>query len=500
MKQREAKGPSKGPAQKPLVKEFTFYLENVRCFAKKQPIRIRPLTFLMGENSTGKTTVMSCLSAMGLAPVAPVFDFNRSPYQMGSFLDICHRGQKNFSIGFEAPSYQHTWNFKSPSDPADSAPRLAEVVVCIGKKKSEQYGEIVFRLHLVSDTMVSDTVFELETGDFKFKITRDKLIFKKGGAETSLPIEKREDKWSILSLSDKSRSLRFYFLDLLYVLSSEYESQNKSKKEKETEAMLLIKETIEVINYIRRDHYQPLIGKTFLWPVSFAPVRAKPKRTYDVVQESFDAEGVDAPGRILKLFKSKNWAQVKSKIEKFAQTAGLFSEIEVKKYGPSMGEPFQIRFKVRGEYVSNIVDVGYGVSQILPLLVHIFAQSLPAQEDKKKKKSSRCRYLIQQPEVHLHPKAQAELTSLLVENIKNHNNAFVVETHSDFMMDRLSVEIRRKNISPQDISLIYLEGTNEGVKVYNISLDKNGNFVDTPEGYRQFFLDENDRCLGFRND
>ena len=145
------------------------------------------------------------------------------------------------------------------------------------------------------------------------------------------------------------------------------------------------------------------------------------------------------------------------------------------------------------------MDIGYGVSQILPLLVRLF---YPQKKDFQRatflSTRFRNRFLLQQPEVHLHPKAQAEFASLLIENIKM-NNSFLIETHSDYMIDRASIEIRKKNISHDDVSLIYLEPMEEGVKAYNMSFDKEGNLTGAPKGYRDFFIKESNRFLGFED-
>ena len=92
----------------------TFMLKDVRCFAGEQKFNIRPLTLLVGENSTGKTTVLGCIQALSdyfnrdiLDPWRINLDFNREPYEMGVFADIARktggRGGKSdsFQLGFE---------------------------------------------------------------------------------------------------------------------------------------------------------------------------------------------------------------------------------------------------------------------------------------------------------------------------------------------------------------------------------------------------------------
>ena len=107
------------------------------------------------------------------------------------------------------------------------------------------------------------------------------------------------------------------------------------------------------------------------------------------------------------------------------------------------------------------------------------------------------RFLLQQPEVHLHPKGQAELTSLFVDVIKKRQNSFVIETHSDYMIDRARIEIMKRRLNPEDLSLIYLEPFQNKVRVHNIRFDREGNMEGAPDGYRAFFLKESDKLLGF---
>ena len=90
----------------------------------------------------------------------------------------------------------------------------------------------------------------------------------------------------------------------------------------------------------------------------------------------------------------------------------------------------------------NLVDVGYGVSQALPILVDTLQR--PAADEV---------FLLQQPEVHLHPRAQAELGSFFVSQAGK-KRRFVIETHSDYLVDRVRMEIRRGNIRAQDVSLL----------------------------------------------
>ena len=148
---------------------------------------------------------------------------------------------------------------------------------------------------------------------------------------------------------------------------------------------------------------------------------------------------------------------------------------------------------------SNIVDVGYGVSQILPILARVLEYPIIRQRAGGLLHIGQIPIsLLQQPEVHLHPRAQAELASLLAKLASEGNRAFIVETHSDYMIDRARIEIRKGNIHHEDVSLIYLEPKGRVVKVHNISFDEMGNMEGMPQHYGEFFLKETNQLMGFK--
>ena len=112
---------------------------------------------------------------------------------------------------------------------------------------------------------------------------------------------------------------------------------------------------------------------------------------------------------------------------------GVPYSIKVKEDGE---EYFQIRLvderkKTNNDY--NIVNVGFGISQILPILVHCLT-------------SDNSILSIMEPESHFHPSLQAELGELLADSVKEKNNQIIVETHSEHIILRILKLNRTKNI------------------------------------------------------
>lgn len=104
---------------------------------------------------------------------------------------------------------------------------------------------------------------------------------------------------------------------------------------------------------------------------------------------------------------------------------------------------------------------------------------------------------IQQPEVHLHPKAQAELGSLFASvAAEKKGSSMVVETHSDYLIDRVRLEVAHGTIAPEDISLLFFDKPHAVTKIHHLGLDSLGNITNAPRSYRSFFLREQLNVLG----
>ena len=442
-------------------RNFKLKIKDVRCFAGEQIFDIRPLTFLIGRNSTGKTTVMSCFSLIynfisnrGFELGVP--DFNKEPYDMGSFTDIVRklskkRGAKknktSFEIGiiFDNPQINYNFRFKEKDKGAEP--------------------------------VLSQASIDLKTFLFSLQEKKGKAVYiiknqKTGVAQTFL-------KDNLLLDGIVSR----FQLDFFRHMKFSINKNNLSKKEQEG----LFQKWHDLNSF----HKQLFADKIF----SMAPVRSKPQRTYNPINESPSPEGIEIPVYLANLSNQKQiWKSIHKNLVDFGKASGLFSNIKVRKgFGKTKGDPFQLQFQVEG-IESNIIDTGYGLSQVLPLLVRLFASDMKRQ---KYERAKRTRFLLQQPEVHLHPSAQAELASLFVKSVTKTKHSFLIETHSDYMLDRTRIEIRQGNISPNDVSFIYLESVKEGVKAHNMSIDKNGNLNGAPASYRRFFIKESNRFLGF---
>ena len=427
-----------------LPREFT--LTDVRCFAGEQRARLRPITLLIGENSTGKTTFLGCYRVLHQLLDRRRFpesghDFNREPFLMGSFRDIvrARRGRggriDSFNIGLK---FDHKYDDN----------RLQYAI----KTTFTEQG---------SQAVLSGMRFEFDQSSYLELIPKgnNKLIIqtKVGSIEISNPLG--SPVYGLIYLDSR--------MDLFYL-----------EKTEENPELQKILEHISIFC----DDLLPRLPDT----IPVAPLRSKPKRTYDPVQEVASPEGDHVPMLMMRLNRTdeKRWRLLRETLSAFGQDSGMFSDIRVRLLGQQMGDPFQLQVKARSSTPANVMDVGYGVSQSLPILVDIHRHHNSV-------------FLLQQPEVHLHPRAQAELATTFANSARDHGNSFMIETHSDYIVDRMRILVRQGKIPAEDVSILYFEPVKNAVQIHSMELDSHGNLEHVPPGYRDFFLRESDRLLGF---
>ena len=435
-----------------------FTIEEVRCFAKRQTFEIRPLTFLVGENSTGKTTALACFQVLADFIDKGEVNFNPRSYSMGTFGDIVRRSKKSdksFLLGFS---------------------------IDVGGENVDFSAEFVEKANGI-EPFIGATAVGFDDGDVCFEIRQSARRERESALRKA-----KTHTFNVTFRSVPSGAFRPFFL-----LRSLAGGSNADDLGQEMDLTEFLRDKYDNNSSLFR-----LGVSGNLTALSTAPVRSEPRRTYDPVSELLDPEGSNVPTLLMNLAVSntKEWEKLSQQLDEFGKSSGLFSRISVKNLGDTRSGPFQLRVKVRGPTVS-FSDVGYGVSQIFPILVNVLAESqIRSRSDANEMPIY---HLMQQPEVHLHPRAQAEFSSLLVRLASKGGQSFLVETHSDYLVDRARIEIRRGNIGPEDVSLIYLEPSRNTVKVHNISFDEMGNMIGVPPRFRDFFLLESDRLMGFED-
>lgn len=154
---------------------------------------------------------------------------------------------------------------------------------------------------------------------------------------------------------------------------------------------------------------------------------------------------------------------------------GIGYDLKVRSVGDRDSDLFEVRLADtrRSEPVDvALSDVGFGISQILPFLVQSLA-------------TERQLITIEQPEVHIHPRLQADLGDLLAETIrKPYKHQFLIETHSEHLVLRLQKLVRQGTLKPSDVSIVYVSRGEMGSEAEPLRLDDAGDFLDDwPGGF-----------------
>src|SRR5690606_16709143 len=114
-------------------------------------------------------------------------------------------------------------------------------------------------------------------------------------------------------------------------------------------------------------------------------------------------------------------------------------------------------------------DVGVGVSQVLPVL--ILAYFVPAGSA----------ILLEEPEIHLHPLAQAVLAELFVELSRERGVQFIVETHSEHLFRRLQTLVAGAKLAHDAVAMYFVERKGGSAHLRELLLDEYGRVVDWPK-------------------
>jgi predicted ATPase len=176
--------------------------------------------------------------------------------------------------------------------------------------------------------------------------------------------------------------------------------------------------------------------------------------------------------------KAKSKRQPKELIESFGLKSGLFNSISIKPFGKDSSSPFEIDIIINSSSF-KIANVGYGISQVLPIIVEKLARS------------KNTVFAIQQPEVHLHPKAQAALGDFIYFANQNTNMIFFIETHSEYLINRFRLNVHRNKEKKSKSQVLFFERTENGNKVHTIEIEGDGKYSeDQPASFKDFFIKE----------
>lgn len=414
------------------------YLNNYRGFAETF-IPLYKVNFFVGENSTGKSSVLSLLKLMSNAQFWNFDEFNTEEIELGFFDELVShglKGKKYFQLGY----------FNEDSDESTYPYVLAKYVNERGEPRLSE-----LRIALKNHSIL-----------IVFNNTQYKIKYKQVDLEK--PSLESFKTW----IEDTDfTGIKFQIVKAEGFINRYYEIRSALRK-------ILSKDIIPIGGFSR-----PILTPTITW---IAPIRTKPKRIYEYFKLTYSPEGNHIP-LLIKNVLSNNLKHNISKsdflsaLENFGKESGLFDKIDIKNLGEDSSSSFIVNVFLNNVPL-KITNVGYGVGQVLPFLTEVLT-------------STDNKWLcIQQPEVHLHPRAQAALGEFIFSAAVNKGEHFLIETHSDFIIDRyrLCLKRGRKKIESQ---VLFFERRNGRNYITPIPIGKDGHYEeDQPKNFRTFFINE----------
>ena len=408
--------------------------ENYRGF-EKFDINLSKINLFFGPNNSGKSSIISLFNLISQTlqsadPTVPLL-LRGNNGDLGTYRDLVynHDITKNVTLGIQV----------KPNPPKTGI---------TGKKGKESHPHGKLSLEYKFRPLRREIILN----NIKIKLPEDNVEFEYKKVES-----KDSDRYHVI-LNDNGKISKYFESFFLHFLPFGIQSPEGSSS---------------------------VLPRQFIWNFynqmrsieSIGPLRKPPERTYMFSGESpsfvgFKGEGaVDIMVQDYLKQKGEKKKNIAKKVSKWLKDCNISDEINIKKLSD---RHFELVLKNQLEdTLENIADVGYGCSQVLPILVagyNLDQGNL---------------FIVQEPEIHLHPKAQAELGSFFY-NLMKEDIQMIIETHSEHLLLRLQAHVadRKSNLVPSDISIYYINTTNGKREIQQIELAEDGFFKDDwPDGF-----------------
>lgn len=498
----------------------TIRLKNYRSLEDTGEIAIKPMTFLLGANSSGKSSFLKILPLIKQSANNTVYGsflWNGSLVDLKDFQNVVRNGEGNITMEFTLRNLlfirQRYWisNYRIPKlhlsiELAQKEDRwdylkcmkieADNISIQIKFKTIPNKGESVESL-IVNGVDFSDKHEYIKAVIFIGMIPR--LVYKNNDRlddESDITYEDIQKLIGNISAQDQY-ALRRMIMELPTHIMAGKDVTDLIKKRFGKDVVWDRTKNQELINlalYYSMNSFVDTINQYFSCFASnityVAPLRANFERYYRF--QNFSVDSIDSDGRNLAMFLNSLGNE---NMERFNKWLSRVFKFEIR-LTPSVGH-VAIELKEMDKDFRNLVDLGFGYTEMLPILAMIWKD---VEYDKREghRNDEICKqhtFAIEQPELHLHPRFQAKFAQLLVNVIndakeQNYDVRFIIETHSDVIINKIGQLIDLKKLDSHDVNVVLFNAMNEGLDNYVESTyySEDGYIVNWPYG----FFDEED--------
>lgn len=424
-------------------------LKNFKAFADTGTIRLRKLNLVVGKNSAGKSSILKAILASSQTCKEKKVEGSDlrlvgEHVDLGTFSEIIHNqaSASQFSVCYGIHNPVEPFEERSPPD-------------LLFEYKYKQ-GERLLTANISSIRVLQDDeILASAKGAFKNQdlFRTDGTILRNSKfasdiiqGENNLEEQIRNSfssSESIMELGDTKHHLSID--DLVIEITGFIEAKRKNRPRVMIESPLFFNrsEKHQAINKGSKK-----LDKLLTNCVYIGPFREEPNRQGRKAILSSKSAGKKGHELAMQLHVKLQNKLFKAKFDKHLQKLKIADSITTNDSYVKVANTekptgyINILLEKSGGFYS-LVDVGFGTSQVLPVVFDLMAHKEEL-------------ILIEQPELHLHPSAQAELGDLLVDSV-NQDNQLIVETHSVTLIERIRRLIRSGKIHNEDVGIIYVK-------------------------------------------
>jgi hypothetical protein len=442
-------------------------LENFRGFRESGRVALAPLTFLVGPNSSGKSSLASAMLLLAQSRLAPLGTllprWTGSLVDLGSYKDtvFAHETRRRIAISLDlqlsAEDIGTPTHLRSGLWPFHIRYEFQSV-------RTQPIGAL-------AEVTVIDQTSRASVMVRRVRSDRIDVIMKFGATEESETVTSTDIEEGLHGTWSRAvRSL------LRARLPRNPRKADRSPQEDaigRLQSIFSLRALERLLQYVER--VSSGRGGPQRWYSSGAiardAARASSRGTlFDTVDPTTISSG--DPGRSTGSRKRKS--RVDREMASQLGALGIASAIRSHSISPYHAT-IEVKDSVTG-VKSNLMEVGYGASQVLPVIRACLSSS-PAP------------LFIEQPEIHLHPKAQGDIAELICDT--SARRQVIVETHSPHMINRARIRVAAGLLPPTDVMIVFVSRGKQGSMVHHIGIDARGDFTaEWPGGFFDERYDE----------